>query len=136
MRYLTVLLLALLFSCFAAQAADDAKTLARGRELSTLFMAGETEAVFGQMTPGMQKMVRGPDGLEKFRKGVRGQLGEEVAVIAETVRHDVGFDVYLRTSRWSKLPDRVLMEWAVDADNHVDGFSVQTEPKVTTPAPT
>lgn len=135
MRHLAALLI-LLSPMVAANAAEDAQVLARGRELSTLFLTGKTDAIYPQMAPGMQNVVRGLDGLAAFRKNVGGQLGEEVEVLSETVRHDVGFDVYLRTSRWSKVPDSVLMEWAIDPADRVEGFGVRTEPKLATPAPT
>jgi hypothetical protein len=120
------LLLALLGT--GAALADDAHTLARGRELSKLFLERKHDALWAQMTPKMQEALKSVDALGAFRDQVGAQLGDEADVLDEKTTTVPGFTVYLRTARWSKLPARIVMQFALDADDRVAGFFVRPDP--------
>src|SRR3546814_8382422 len=48
--------------------------------------------------------------------------------LAESTETAPGAHVYLRTSRWSRLPTPILMQWAVDDAGKVAGFFVRPKP--------
>ena len=124
---IAILLTALLTIVSVGLAADENKAMARGKELTKLFQAGKSDALWTQMSPGMQKFMRGQAAFDKFCKQSHTEIGQEIEVLSEKVRSDDGFMVYTRTSRWSKHPGRVEIEWAIDGDDHVVGFGVKPE---------
>ena len=100
-------------------------TMQAGRELSQLFLRGDTDAVWARMSPQMQEAFGSAAALAQFRAQVGQQVGEEEAVLDESVSVDRGMHAYVRTSRWSKLPSPILMQWAFDDAGKVSGFVVQ-----------
>jgi hypothetical protein len=106
---------------------DDAAMQA-GRELSRLFLQGDTDAVWARMTPEMQASIGSAAALAQFQAKVAGDLGKEVAILDESTAAAPGAQVYMRTSRWSRLPTPILMQWAVDGAGKVAGFVVQPKP--------
>lgn len=125
------LLLALGFDA----SADEAATLARGRELTATYLEGDTASVFAQMEPRMQGFVRGADGFAKWSANALAEIGKETEVLSETVREDVGIAVYERTSRWSKSKEPWVIRWEIGPDGKVGGFGIHTQ-DVREPAPT
>src|SRR5690606_25137347 len=109
--------------------AIDEIAMRAGRELSQLFLQGDTDAVWARMAPSMQAAMGDVAALAKFREKVGSDLGEEETVLDESATQAEGAHVYVRTSRWSKLPAPVLMQWAVDDAGKVVGFLVQPNPQ-------
>jgi hypothetical protein len=140
MRYLATLLAIFLSLFTASVSASDAdaeaqtQALARGRALSDLFLQARSEQLWSQMTPKMQEALGNQAALATFREQVGAQLGDELEVLDEKVTLADGHGTYLRTSRWSKLPQRILMQWVIDGDNHVAGFFVRPDQIAVTPA--
>lgn len=111
---------------------QDEPAMQAGRELSRLFLQGETDAVWARMSPQMQAALGNAVALADFRAQVTRDLGEEQAVIDESsTAAEPGAHVYLRTARWSRLPTPILMQWAMDDTGQVAGFSVQAKPVAT-----
>lgn len=100
-----------------------------GRELSKLFLHDDIDAVWARMTPQMQSALGGAPALAGFRAKLAHDLGEEQEVIDESIAVDSGMHVYERTSRWSKLPAPVVMQWALDDAGRVLGFMVKPKPQ-------
>ena len=125
----------LLIASGSSAAAEDGATLARGRELTAAYLEGDTASVFAKMEPGMQRFVRGADGFAQWSAGALADLGEETEVLSETVREDVGFVIYERTSRWSKAAAPWVMRWEIAADGKVAGFAIHPK-EDRDPAPT
>jgi len=119
----------------AAAAADaaprDEVAMRAGRELSRLFLEGDTDAVWARMTPQMQEALGSAAALAGFRAKVAGDLGEEQAVLDESTTPAPGARIYLRTARWSRLPTPILMQWAIDDAGKVAGFFVKPGPGAT-----
>lgn len=113
----------------APAASPDDHAMQAGRELSQLFLQGDTDAVWARMTPQMQAALGDAAALAGFRGKLTHDLGEEQAVIDESAAIESGAHVYVRTSRWSKLPSPILMQWAVDDAGRVAGFAVQPKPQ-------
>ena len=90
-------------------ASQDDPAMQTGRELSQLFLQGDTDVVWARMSPQMQQALGSAAALAQFRAQVGQQLGEEQAVLDESVSTDQGARAYTRTSRWSKLPAPILM---------------------------
>jgi hypothetical protein len=102
-----------------------APTMQTGRELSRLFLQGETDAVWARMAPQMQAALGNAAALADFRAKIKRELGEEQAVVDESIAVEPGAHVYLRTGRWSGLSTPILMQWALDDAGKVAGFLVQ-----------
>lgn len=112
-----------------AASADDARTLERGRELSKLFLERKHDALWAQMTPQMHDGLKNVEALGAFRDQLDAQLGAEAEVLDEKVTTAQGFAVYRRTARWTKVAQRIVMQFAIDGDDRVAGFFVRPDPK-------
>jgi len=116
--------MALLFVTTNVAAEDDATVLARGRELSVAFLAGDTASVYAQMEPGMQRFVRGAENFAKFGAGARKELGDEIALVAEQVSSGSGVTTYERIARFAAVTEPYALRIDLDADGKVAGFAV------------
>lgn len=102
--------------------------LEAGRELTRLFLDGDTAAVHARFN---EDLKAGMDAatLTAFRDQVAADLGVEQELLAEQVVPERGLRVYLRTSQWTGLPAPVLITWALDAEERVAAFAVQQAPR-------
>src|SRR3546814_9904201 len=112
----------------ADAASQEDPAMQAGRELSQLFLQGDTDAVWARMSPQMQEALGSAAALAQFRAQVAGSLGEEEAILDESTETAPGADVYLRTSRWSRLPTPILMQWEVDDAGKEAGFILRPKP--------
>ncbi|GAB3256983.1 M23 family metallopeptidase [Chitinimonas naiadis] len=110
-----------------ADAKTDA-TLAEGRKASELFLQRNTARLWAQMTPDMQAALQSAAGLAQFRASIDNQLGTEQTILTETTSEQAGARIYLRTSRWSKAPMPIAMQWAFNTNNQIAGFYVRPAP--------
>lgn len=109
----------------AATASDPASVALRhGRELSALFLGGDTAAVWARFSPDMQAAMPA-ETLAAFRAQVEAQLGAEVSVVSEQTLQAQGAEVYVRTARWSGHEGDIVMQWAFDAEGRAAGFVVR-----------
>jgi murein DD-endopeptidase MepM/ murein hydrolase activator NlpD len=118
----------------AAQATPAADASAKpgmpeGRELSRLFLAGDTAAVWARMAAPMREGLGDAGALAQFRAQLARELGEEQSVLDEQAVEQSGLRIYLRVARWSKVPMPIVMQWAVDGDGKVQGFFVRPQPE-------
>jgi murein DD-endopeptidase MepM/ murein hydrolase activator NlpD len=135
-RSIRILAALLWLASVASASADDASTLARGRELTSLFYERKAQALWSRMSSKMQGALGSAAGLEAFREQISAQLGDEVEVLEEKVTSAEGFDIYLRRSRWSRSPGRVFqVQWALDDSGKVGGFFVRPDPGTPAQAP-
>lgn len=107
-----------------AQPSDD-PTIAAGRELSQLFLAGRTGALWPRMSAPMQAALGKPEALATFRRQIQSQLGTEDEVLSEQTDSAAGARLYLRSARWSKVSVAVTLQWALDAEGNVVGLQVR-----------
>jgi hypothetical protein len=112
----------------ADAAPQDDPAMQAGRELSQLFLQGDTDAVWARMSPQMQAALGSAAALAQFRAKVGQGFGEEQAVLDESVSVDSGLHAYVRISRWSRLPTPIQMQWTVDDAGKVAGFVVRPKP--------
>ena len=128
LRHAIVVFVTLLLP-LGASATENAKstdpTIAAGRELSQLFLAGRIEVLWPRMTAPMQAELKNPEALMAFRKQIKSQLGTEDEVLSEKAETVAGARLYLRSARWSKVPVAVTMQWALDAEGKVAGFYIR-----------
>lgn len=109
------------------EAIDEAAVQALGRSLSDAFLSGGTERLWGAMTEEMRAAFGNEAALAAFRQSLARDLGEEEAVAGETVGRKDGFDLYLRTGRWSGSEAPIILQFAFDAEGRVAGFYVRPE---------
>lgn len=120
----TVLLIALLCGMPAITTAQDDQTVERGREVTRLFYDEKLDILWARFDQRMKNVFGGSDGLKKFREQVALQLGREVSVVAEKVDSVAAGSVYIRTARFEKSAQPVLVQWSFDSHGMVIGFSV------------
>lgn len=103
----------------------DAKEM--GRAATAKFYAGELDALWGQFSQGLKNGFKAKDQLKAFHQQVTDQAGEEAAVIDEVGSLQGDFSVYVRTTRFSKVPVPVIVQWAFNAKGEIDGFYVKPQ---------
>jgi hypothetical protein len=108
----------------AAAAEAAVETLQLGREMSQLFLDGDTAAAWARFSPDMQAAMTA-DALAAFREQVAAQLGSELSIVSEDTQQTQGVSVYVRTSRWSLHKGDIVMQWAFDAEGRAAGFFVR-----------
>ncbi len=99
-----------------------------GRGRSQAFLAGEFEPIWRDMTETMRKTLGSVDALAELRNRLASGLGSEAEVVAEETRRVGGYDIYLRTSRWTGTTQPVEMQWTFDDDLAIAGFFVRQKP--------
>jgi murein DD-endopeptidase MepM/ murein hydrolase activator NlpD len=119
-----------------APAADDTATLAMGRELTKLYLAGETSIVWARMDPVMQRFLQSEESFSQFRKRSQSELGDESELLSETVQRQDGFAIYERTSRWSAAEAPRVMRWEYSSEGSIVGFGIFDKQADPEPAPT
>ena len=123
----TLLAAMLLFSAAAPALADDA-VLAEGRQRSRQFFDRDFAALWSAMTPEMQQGFGTVEALEKFRGDLEAGFGAETGEPEEKTLEHQGFDVYVRSARWTKSAVPVVMQWTFDAERRIAGFFVRQAP--------
>lgn len=108
----------------AAPAEPASAALRNGREMSALFLDGDTAGAWKRFSPDMQAAMSA-EALAAFRTQVAAQLGEELSIVSEDTQQLPGAEVYVRTSRWSKYEGDIVMQWAFDAEGRAAGFFVR-----------
>lgn len=113
----------------AAQAEIDPEAasaaMETGRELTKLFYAGETGAIWARMNDQMRGAIGSEENLSNFRKQVEAQAGEETELIEENTEAAPPHVVYLRKAKFSKSGSPVIVQWALDSEGKISGFFVR-----------
>jgi murein DD-endopeptidase MepM/ murein hydrolase activator NlpD len=109
-------------------AAEPRDPLARGRDLTRLFHAGELTRLWPEIGPSLRTALGGPEGLASFRRRVDAQLGEELRVIGEDVARDGPLTTYTRRSDFERSAPPVETIWTLAADGTAQGLSVRPRP--------
>ncbi len=140
MRTLGKLLTAVAMAISAPASAQDAgetqarqqTDIERGRAVSRLLLAGETDALSARMSPAFLAAVGGSAGIDRLMTNLRDTAGTEVAVEEEAVFREAGFTHYYRRSRFEKFPDATVY-WIIDDTGTIHGGSVRpTQPSAPT----
>jgi murein DD-endopeptidase MepM/ murein hydrolase activator NlpD len=103
----------------------DAKAL--GRSATAQFYASELEDLWKRFSATMRTAFKDKEQLQKFRTQVTNQAGEETSVVDEVATHQGDFDVYVRTTTFSKVPMPVIVQWAFNAEGEIDGFYIRPQ---------
>ena len=99
-----------------------------GRAYSDAFLKGDIDRVWSRMDGQMQGALGSEETLDQLRSTLRRDFGEEAEVLEEEIGEADGYSVYLRTSRWTKAPGPLVMQWTLDGDGNVAGFFVRPKP--------
>ena len=119
-----ILMIALLFGLTGMARAQDERALERARDLTRLFYEERLDALWEQFAPPMKELFGGLQGLKSFREQVELQFGQEVGVVSERVGSIGGSKVYLRTARFEKVPEPILVQWSFDTEGSITGLLV------------
>jgi murein DD-endopeptidase MepM/ murein hydrolase activator NlpD len=113
-------------------AATDARVLEDGRQWTNRFYAGETQALWDQFNPHMQKVIKSKAALDGFRDELK-QLGKESKVIEEHVERGAE-PVYVRGVQYENVPDRFSVKIRFEPSGKIAGFGVIPEKKSAAPS--
>lgn len=115
----------LAFVLAAGSPADDAG-LARGRELTASFYAGESETLWALFSADLRQAIGAPADLASFRTSVEDQFGAETNVLSESVDFVPGrpeWKSYARRALFERAT--LVVQWTFDARGAVEGFFVK-----------
>lgn len=115
-----------------ANAGGAFDAMARGRELTRLFMTGVLDSLDGVWNAQMGGMMT-PRQLEIFHRQVVEQLGALQTLTDERVTVRDSLQIYVRLGNYAAAPMPVETQWAFDPRGKVAGFYIRP---ATTPAPT
>src|SRR5258707_8511469 len=102
-------------------------SLADARALVRAFSDGRVDVLWARFSPEMRALNKTVDGLRAFQSGVREELGDEQAVLAETMKSLEGGHLYRRSARYSRATSPIGLTLAFDAHGVVTGFAVRPE---------
>lgn len=119
----------MMLACAAASCLADETIVERGRQFTQMFYDGDLEVLWQRLSGPLQAEFGDRQKLVAFREQVRSQLGAERELVDESTATIQGMDVYLRTVRFEKLEQLILVQWAFDDKGVVTGFHVQPAPQ-------
>jgi hypothetical protein len=128
-RLLAVSMSVLLLATVALAAVDppvepsalETADLERGRGLTRQFHDGELAPLLASFSEKMQATFDLAK-LEDQRRTMLERLGGEVELLDEDVRHEGGYTIYARQSRYAKLTEPFLLQWAWNDEQRIVGF--------------
>ena len=97
----------------------------RGRALTASFYKGEDAVVWDAFSDRMKSALGSVGTLKALRAKVEEQAGVESAILGEKVEKTNGYDVYLRTARFTKSETPVSVCWTFGSTGQVDGFYIR-----------
>ncbi len=103
--------------------------MSRGKDIAEAFLAGETDAVWAEMSPEMKSALGTADALAAVQADMRRDFGSESEVLSERMLRDGPYDVYERTARWTGSATPLQITVALDPDGQVAGLWVRPQPK-------
>ncbi len=96
-----------------------------GRKHCDLFYEGQIAALWANMSVEMRSTLVSEENLKALRAQVEEQMGREVDVVSETEEDVAGAHIYLRTARFEKIDQPILVQWGFDDAGVVTGFSIR-----------
>ncbi len=119
-------LVLMLFVCGFSPALED-PVLERGRHLTQLFYSGQHDELWTSMSPELQGVFGTVEGMGAMREQLRGDLGEEVEVLKETVEAQGSVRIYTRKVKFEKFPAALLVTWTIDKARVAVGFRISPD---------
>lgn len=103
-------------------------TMEYGRAYTDWFYAGETERLWGRLSPDMRQAFGTLAELRAFRAQVQTDAGAERQVLEERVTPWLQSEIYNRTATFAKIPGPLWIQWTLDPAGAVLGFLVKPAP--------
>lgn len=123
-----VLITAFLVLFSFATVADDS-TLAKGRAAAAAFLAGDTAAIWRQMTPEMQRAAGASEAaFADLCAQLLRDYGSEAPAPREEVLDQGETQTYRRIGTWSNSTTVLALQFSFDADGRIAGFYLQPAP--------
>jgi hypothetical protein len=122
------ILIAVLLAFFSSAAAADDPTLAKGRAAAAAFFAGDTVAIWRQMTPEMQGAVGSEAALADLRAQLLREYGAEASPPREDVQDQGTFQTYRRIAPWTKSTKVLAFQFSFDPIGRIAGFHIRLAP--------
>lgn len=113
----------------AAMQKEPQDPLEMGRQLTQWFYEGELDQIWGRFSSEMREALVSIESFGAFQaQAIDAQLGSEIQVLNERVQPVEGYQVYLRTARFSNFDGPILVQWAFDSSGNVAGFFIRPKP--------
>jgi murein DD-endopeptidase MepM/ murein hydrolase activator NlpD len=104
--------------------AAESPVVARGRQLTQWFFAGELDSVRAGFDAQMSRAFS-PQQMQTFLAQLREQLGSEKRVVDEREGVRDGKRIYSRLCEYEKAPILFEVQWTFDAEDRVAGFFIR-----------
>ena len=101
--------------------------MALGRQYTEHFYAEDVADAWQNMTAQMHDALQSENALRAFAMETQSQLGDEIAVISESVEETPGYRVYVRNARFSKFERPIVVTWAFNTEGQVAGFFIRPQ---------
>jgi hypothetical protein len=108
-------------------AKDDPQEL--GRSLTTLFYEGKLDNLWAVFGKGLRDAMGSVEQLRAFHKKVADQVGEETAIVSESVNRRGDLTIYTRHAKFAKVPDLIEVVWGFNDNGVIETFVVRPPQK-------
>ncbi len=115
-----------------AAAPTDAQLIAKGRQLTDWWYAGQADSIYAIMTPDARAKMDKGEFLQQ-RDMILARIGSEVIVVEDKMTLRKGNRQYWRESKVETMDEPVVMRWVFDTEGNVIGLGIN--PKSAAPAP-
>ena len=123
-RTLTLLLL---IATGSAVAETEPSPMDIGQRHTESFYSNDIDGLWDQMNAEMQGALGSVEQLRQFRQQVGMSLGDETAIISETVSEMLGYQVYTRLARFEFAPMPIMVTFSFESDGTIAGFFIQPQ---------
>lgn len=121
-------------STVAANAPTDAQLIAKGRQLTDWWYAGQADSIYAWMTPDAREKMPKDEFLQQ-RDMILGRIGSEVIVVEDKMTLRKGNRQYWRESKVETMDEPVVTRWVFDKDGNVIGLGINPKSRAPEPDP-
>jgi hypothetical protein len=122
----------LLFAAPLAAQSEAPDSLARGRQLTTWFVEGQSDSLWAAMGETFRQRVGDIESIENMMDQIYNQAGDEVEVVSETAHlRDDGVLEYRRVSEFDASDENIVWIWRTNDVGEIVGAGIRPE----SPAP-
>ncbi len=122
-----IVTLLLLVAASSAIAETGPSPIDIGKRHTESFYSSDIDGLWGRMNTNMQEALGSVEELRQFRQQVGVSLGEETAIISESVSEMLDYQVYTRLARFEFAPMPIMVSFTFESDGTIAGFFIQPQ---------
>ena len=117
-----------------ATAPTDAQLIAKGRQLTDWWYAGQADSIYASMTAEAREEMPKDEFLQQ-RDQILAHIGGETRVVEDKMTLRKGNRQYWRESQVEAMEEPVVMRWVFDKEGHVIGLGINPKSRAPEPDP-